>query len=167
MTQSIAERWAALFEEEYPASRRIIGALPDVHHPFKPHAKSMAAGLLAWHIAGGFKWDADLILSGKDLIVEPGYTPPPPPDSTDEILRRFDQYVNEALPQLRGLPDGVMDKPLSLCAPDGSRLFTLPTVSWLYRVNLGHMIHHRGQLTVYLRLLDIPVPGAYGPSADE
>jgi hypothetical protein len=101
MTQSIAERWATLFEDEYPASRRIIGALPDVHHSFKPHAKSMAAGLLAWHIAFGFKWDADLILSGNDLIVEPGYTPPPPPGSTDEILKQFDHTSASAREMVR------------------------------------------------------------------
>ena len=167
MAHTLAERWTALFKDECEATRRVIGALPDDRHAFRPHPKSMTAGELAWHIAGGFKWEAEVILSGHDYIVDPTRRFAPPPGTTAEILDRFAKFVEEYGSQLSRLPDEIMDTPRSLCMPDGKPAFTLSIMSWLYRVILVHMAHHRGQLGVYLRLMDIPVPGACGPSADE
>ena len=152
-------------EQELEQTRRLLTALPAEHYGFKPHEKSMSAGGLAQHIAQIPYWvirilqedHFDLAAAGPRL---------PEPATQEEVLARFDENVAAVRAALEGTDDAAMLRPWTLRRGDHV-VFQLPRLAALRTVGVSHLIHHRGQLTVYLRLLDLPVPGMYGPSADE
>src|SRR6185369_9466463 len=159
------QKMAAELEREAVATRRILERVPADRLDWQPHPKSMTLGQLALHMAnipGGISRMARL--DGMDVAGRPNL--PPQPQSADELLAALDASLTEARSLLETLDDEAADAPWRLSA--GPReIFTLPRIDILRTMMLNHLYHHRGQLAVYLRLLDIPVPVIYGRSADE
>lgn len=152
------------FDNEIATTRKVLERVPDDKLGWKPHDKSMSMSKLATHLAtiGGF---VPAILGNDSFDVK---NSPPSPDlgSRKEILATFDERMGEARTALASATDDQLMKPWSLKV-DGKALFTMPRISVLRSFFMNHTIHHRGQLSVYLRLNDVAVPSIYGPSADE
>lgn len=150
------------FDQEMATTRRVIERVPSDSGQWKPHEKSFAIGHLAQLVATMPGWITSTLRQPHiDLAAGPGYSF----ETTQTLLDRFDALVAEARNALQEVTGAALDEPWSLKHGDNV-LFTMPRGP-VVRQNLNHLIHHRGQLTVYLRLLDIPVPSIYGPTADE
>jgi uncharacterized damage-inducible protein DinB len=153
----------AELEREAQTTRRVLERVPTDKLAFKPHPKSMSLGELAFHVAStpGFIAEAS-----KASPHELNGDRPPAPTSTKEILAAFDASVAGAKKTLQETSD---DDALSTwkLTKGGKELFSSPKIGLFRAIMLNHTYHHRGQLSVYLRLLDVPVPSIYGPSADE
>jgi uncharacterized damage-inducible protein DinB len=159
---TIAETILADFEEEMPPTRKVIERVPSDRGEWRPHTKSFPIGHLAQLVSGMPGWLTNIATEPRlDLMASPGYSF----ESTDTLLEAFDRNVVEARAALRSLDDGKLDRQWSLVAGDKT-ILSSPVGSTL-RQTIRHLVHHRAQLTVYLRLLDIPVPATYGPSADD
>jgi uncharacterized damage-inducible protein DinB len=161
MSQAMIEE----LRQESATTRRVLERVPPDKLTWKPHPKSMTLGQLAIHVAtipGAICGLA--ALDGFDASTV-DFTPPQPA-SRDEVLTAFDASLKNAEAYLSELtPDAAM-KPWRMTA--GAReLMTLPRAALLRTVLLNHWYHHRGQLSVYLRMLDVPIPVIYGRSADE
>ena len=150
-------------EQEAQTTRRVLERVPDAHLGWKPHEKSMSLGQLALHIAtvpGGV----------AELVAQPSFQAPkfvqPSATSTAELKPALEQAVARAKQLLGGMDDDAMA--FTVRAMEGDReVMALPRGAFLRAIMLNHWYHHRGQLTVYLRQLNVPVPSIYGPSADE
>jgi uncharacterized damage-inducible protein DinB len=156
------------FDVETANTRRTLERVPTEKLGWKPHARSGTRGWLAAHLANLPSW-LSLALAQDSLDLEPGGvtpTPPPPPDSTEAILRQFDQNVAAARAALAAASDESLLEMWTLLK-NGKTILQLPRIAVVRSFVLNHMIHHRAQLCVYLRLNDLPVPSIYGPSADE
>jgi len=129
-----------------------------------PHEKSMPLGRLASHIAEMPSWVTGTVQL-EFMDIDANYKPWTAA-SRDELLSKFDSYAAEAGKALSGVSDEDLGKRWAL-RMGGQELFAGPREEVIRTLILNHIIHHRGQLSVYLRLLDIPVPSIYGPSADE
>jgi uncharacterized damage-inducible protein DinB len=165
MPTPIQQRMAAELEREAVATRRILERIPADRLDWQPHPKSMSLGQLALHMAnipGGVSRIAKL--DGMDVAGRNGL--PPSPQSAGELLTALDASLAEARSLLASLDDEAAETPWRLSAGE-REIFTLPRVDVLRTMMLNHLYHHRGQLAVYLRLLDVPVPVIYGRSADE
>jgi uncharacterized damage-inducible protein DinB len=150
------------FDSEMGTTRRVLERVPSDKGQWKPHPKSFAIGHLAQLIARMPGWITGTITSSSlDLGAFQGYSF----EKTETLLEVFDKNVREAREALASAEDDLFAKPWSLKRGD-QVFFTLP-VGAVVRQNINHLVHHRGQMTVYLRLLDIPVPSVYGPTADE
>lgn len=158
----------AEFDPEMANLRRTLERVPDDKLAWKPHAKSMHLGGLATHLANMLTWVQHTIDASELDLAPPGAPPWKAPElhSRAAVLAAFDANLAQARKALAGASDAHLAGPWTLLA-GGKRLFTLPRAACLRSFTMNHMIHHRGQLTVYLRLLDVPVPALYGPSADE
>ncbi len=154
----------AEFDHEMTVTRRLLERVPEERFGWKPHQKSMSLVELAQHVATIPMWGAvTLTLSEFDL----GGQPPLPAATTrKELLDGFDQRVKDARAALAGKSAAEMMEPWAL-KRDGHTIFSMPKVSVWRSFVMSHLVHHRGQLSVYLRLNDVPVPSMYGPSADE
>lgn len=152
------------FDHEMATTRRVLERIPDDKLGWKPHDRSMTMGELATHIASLPHW-SEAIMGQESFDVA---TAPPTPKlkSRQEILGSFDQSAATARKAIAGASDESMMKKWSLIA-GGQTVFSLPRIGVLRSFIMNHSIHHRGQLSVYLRLNDVPVPSIYGPSADE
>ena len=164
-TGSLVEPIVGEFQEEVGITRRILQRVPGDKLDWRPHAKSMTLGQLAWHIAtvpGGLA----RILDQNGFDVTQGSFVPPQPKDKDEILSAFEESVRSGESFLKGLSD---DRALGAwrLAKGERELFVRPRIEVLRSIMLNHWYHHRGQLSVYLRLLDVAVPVVYGRSADE
>lgn len=158
---------AALSQElkhELAITRRVLERAPTEQFGWKPHPKSMSLGTLASHIANllGF---LEMSLQGAVFDVATGAMPENPV-TTSDVLVRFDLNAENLHKALADVDDATMHDVWSLTRGD-QKLLTLPRTGVARTLVLNHLIHHRGQLSVYLRLLDIPVPAIYGGSADE
>ncbi len=156
------------FEQESSNTRKVLERVPEDKFGWKPHPKSGTMGWLAGHLANLAGWGA-FTLQTDELDFAPGgkqMEPPPPFRSTQELLAAFDKNQQDTKKALENASDADLMKPWSL-KNNGAVIFTMPKVAVIRGVVINHLIHHRGQLTVYLRLNNIPVPGIYGPSADE
>jgi uncharacterized damage-inducible protein DinB len=151
------------FEQEMKTTRRILERIPSDKFDWKPHEKSMALGGLAAHIGNVPNW---AVFTIKQDELDPGSVKMPPVTSTKELLATFDANVSNGLAAFDELTDERIAGSWSLLV-QGKPLFTMPRGIVLRKFVFSHLIHHRGQLSVYLRLLDVPVPSIYGPSADE
>ena len=145
-----------------PVTRRLLERLPIEKLAWKPHAKSKSVGELATHITELPRWG--LRIGQSTWAV--GSEKAPPLVSTADFLARFDENVAASRAAIAGKTDEQLKERLTVTR-NGAEFFTLPKVSVLRRVLLNHLIHHRGQLSVYLRLHDVPLPAIYGPTADE
>jgi uncharacterized damage-inducible protein DinB len=152
------------FDHEMATTRRVLERVPDDKLGWKPHDKSMTMAHLATHVATIGRW-TDTIVGMDSFDVKDA---PPNPDlkSRKEILGVFDSTVAAARKLIAGASDEQLMKPWSLQS-GGKTVFSQPRVGVLRSFIMNHSIHHRGQLSVYLRLNNVPVPSIYGPSADE
>jgi len=152
------------FDHEMQTTRRTLERVPEDKLAWKPHQKSMTMGGLATHLATITHWvDAVVGMDSFDVSTAP---PTPELKSRQELLSAFDENVARARKTISATGDAAMMKPWSLIA-GGKTMFSLPRIGVLRSFVLNHIIHHRGQLSVYLRLNDVSVPSIYGPSADE
>ena len=152
------------FDNEMTKTRKVLERIPDDQRDWKPHPKSFSLGALATHVAGLPTWGSET-LNRSELDV--GGTPPLAAlPSTSDILAAFDKNVAAARAALTGKTDAELAAMWSL-RHSGRTLFSMPKATVWRSFVVSHLIHHRAQLTVYLRLLDVPVPAIYGPSADE
>jgi uncharacterized damage-inducible protein DinB len=149
---------------ELAITRRVLERVPTEQFGWKPHAKSMSLGTLAGHMANliGF---LEMSLQGPsfDLAAAPR---PENPTSTVDVLARFDVNAENLHKALADVSDDAFNDIWSLTHGEKT-LLTLPRTAVVRTMVLNHLIHHRGQMSVYLRLLDVPVPAIYGGSADE
>ena len=156
------------FDREMANTRKTLERVPDDKFDWKPHVKSFAMGPLATHVANLPSWTVETIDKDALDIEPPGGEPyrVTAANSRKELLERFDHNISAARAAIAGASDEHLLKPWSLLK-GGAVMFTLPRVAVLRSFVMNHLIHHRAQLGVYLRLNDVPVPALYGPSADE
>lgn len=160
---AIAEAMMAELEQEAETTRRVLERVPEEHIDWRPHERSRTLGELAMHIATVPGAIAQMVGTGPTGEI-PNVTPPRP--RAADLLPAHDESIATARRILTELDDARMHETWRLMAGD-RELFALPRVAMLRSVMLNHWYHHRGQLSVYLRELDIPIPSIYGPSADE
>ena len=156
------------FDHEMANTRKTLERVPDDKLGWKPHEKSGTMGWLAGHLANLPTW-AGLTIGQDSFDLAPvggEASRAEPPTSREELLNLFDKNVTGARAAIAGASDEDLFKPWSLLK-GGQTLFSMPKIAVLRGFFMNHQIHHRGQLTVYLRLNDIPVPALYGPSADD
>jgi len=156
------------FEQEMQNTRKVLERLPDDKWNWKPHEKSGTVGWMAGHIATLPGW-LTMTLNTEELDYAPVNGPayqPPKIENQKQALANFDKEVGEARAALTKASDQDMMKSWKLLA-GGQEIFTMPRIACIRGFVMNHLIHHRAQLTVYYRLLGVPVPGLYGPSADE
>jgi len=154
------------FDQEAATTRRVLERIPDDKFSFKPHPKSMDMASLATHVCELTNWTPETI--GKDSVDLAAFDPSQRKiaASRAELLDMFDKAVVNARTALAKAEDAQLMQPWSLKSGD-QVFFTMPKVAVLRSFVFNHTVHHRAQLSVYLRLNDIPVPAMYGPSADE
>jgi uncharacterized damage-inducible protein DinB len=151
-------------EPELATTRRVLERVPEEHLNWKPHDKSFSLGALAAHTANLLSWvhtvlsqdELDLAGSGRQEL----------PTSRADILKLFDDGAARLREAMAGASDAAYSQTWTLRMGDHV-IMQMPRAAVIRSVGINHMIHHRAQLGVYLRLLDVPVPGMYGPSADE
>ena len=153
----------AELEQESLATRRVLERVPQAHLSWKPHAKSMSLGQLALHVA---------TVPGNVAELASMDNPEPPAfvqqeaRNVAELVPALIASVAKARAQLGGFDDAKMESTWRLMS-GGREVMAMPRLAFARAIMLNHWYHHRGQLMVYLRLLDVPVPSVYGPSADE
>ena len=153
------------FERESATTRRVLERVPSDRLAWKPHEKSMSVGVLAMHIASGPGFISEWAL--RDSVEMSGGTRTAEPTSTAEVLAAHDASVGKTKANLEALGDAGLQKDWKMTTKDGATIMGMPKAALIRTIVLNHIYHHRGQLSVYLRLLDVPVPSIYGPSADE
>lgn len=162
---NVGQALAAELEKEAVATRRILERVPADRLDWQPHAKSMSLGQLALHLAGlPGAFSRMGRLDGFDASTI-DFTPRTP-ESTDQILATWEASLADAKAFLGGLDDQAANAPWRMTLGE-RELMTLPRHELVRTLMFNHSYHHRGQLSVYLRLLDVPVPATYGDSADE
>jgi uncharacterized damage-inducible protein DinB len=150
------------FDAEMATTRRLLERVPDEQGAWKPHQKSFSLGHLAQLVAWIPGWIARTLREPHiDLSKSGGYSL----ESTDKLLVMFDANVRDARAALESVTGAALDETWSLKHGDHV-LMTMPRGE-VVRQHISHLVHHRGQLTVYLRLVDVPLPSVYGPTADE
>jgi uncharacterized damage-inducible protein DinB len=163
VTESIAQSLLAEFVIQAPITRRFLERLPDDKLTWKPHDRSLTAGQLAYHLAS--------VPGGICRFVQnnpaqaPGFNFPQPA-SREEVLKTFDESIATVREILPTYDDGAMQETWHLVAGD-KELMAQPRGLFIRDVMLSHWYQHRGQFSVYLRMLNIPVPASWGPSGDE
>jgi uncharacterized damage-inducible protein DinB len=153
------------YDEEMKNTRKLLERVPldDAHRGYKPHDKSMSLERLATHVAELPSWPK-IALASQLFELSPGFKPHIAA-STKELLETFDKSVEEGRASLAGASDADMQKDWTFRF--GDRFSFTQTRTKVIRSFINHLVHHRAQLGVYLRLNDIAIPGMYGPSADE
>jgi len=155
----------AELQQEAAATRKILERVPVDRNDWKPHEKSMALGKLAMHVAEITSWVALIMLTDELDFAKFDYKLKAPV-SVEELLSKHDEHITQAVAVLKGCKDADFANDWSMRT--GEKIhYTLPKHAALRRFAYSHLFHHRAQLGVYLRLLDIPIPGMYGPTADE
>jgi uncharacterized damage-inducible protein DinB len=163
VANSIAQALLSEFEAQAPITRRFLDRLPESKLTWKPHERSLTAGQLAYHLAS--------VPGGLIRFVQnnPAQAPDfafPQPATRDEILSTFDESIATVRELLPSFDDGAMNETWRLLAGE-RELMAVPRHLFLRDIMFSHWYQHRGQLCVYLRLLNVPVPASWGPSADE
>jgi uncharacterized damage-inducible protein DinB len=162
---SVAQSFIAEFEGQVPITRKFLERLPEERLMWKPHEKSMTAGQLALHLA---------LVPGnvvRTVQKSPAQAPDfskgmPQPASLKEILKAYDQSIETVRSELPKFDDAAMQQTWQMNQGD-RELFAQPRMQFVRDVMLNHWYQHRGQFSVYLRLLNVPVPVSWGPTADE
>jgi len=163
----LIEAMLSEYDREFENTRKTLSRVPDDKWDWRPHPKSGTLGWLASHLSDFGQW-ATMTVERESIDIAPSAnsSQPPRPQNQAELLAAFDKNTADGHKALAGASEELLMKPWSLKSGDNI-LFTMPKIAVLRGFVMNHMIHHRAQLTVYLRLNDIPVPALYGPSADE
>jgi uncharacterized damage-inducible protein DinB len=154
-------------EQELATTRKLLELVPEAKTSFRPHAKSWTLGELSLHLANILHW-LPLTLNRTELDLDPPGGPrfvPPKFESARATLAMFDETARAARAALASATDAQLMVPWTL-EKHGQAMFTLPRAACVRSFVMNHLIHHRGQLTVYLRMVDVPLPPVYGPTAD-
>ena len=156
------------FDQEMANTRKCFERVPEDKLDWKPHDKSMSFGEITTHMANLLSWTTLMIEQDSFDIAPPGEDPPrvDPAGSLESALAMFDKNVAAAHTAMEGASDELLLAPWTLLM-GGNEVFKMPRVAVFRTMIMNHMIHHRAQLGVYLRLNDVAVPAMYGPSADE
>jgi uncharacterized damage-inducible protein DinB len=164
----IADALLPEFDQEAASTRKVLERVPTDKFKYKPHEKSFDMGSLAVHIATMISWGATTLKEDSFDVAPEGREPYRDPIATDTaaLVASFDKNAADFRAALAAADNDSLMKPWSLLA-GGKPIFTMPRVAVIRGMIFNHIIHHRGQLTVYLRMNDIPLPAIYGPSADE
>jgi uncharacterized damage-inducible protein DinB len=159
---TLSEALLPEFDQEMAPTRRLLERVPSEKGEWKPHPKSFSLGHLAQLVATMPGWLVRMCQHPDlDLANSAGYSY----EKTQTLLDRFEKGVREGREALAATSDKDFDVPWSLKM--GDRVLMTQPRRVVVRQHINHIVHHRGQLTVYLRLLDVPIPSVYGPTADE
>jgi uncharacterized damage-inducible protein DinB len=159
---SIGTSFLPEFDQEMMVTRRLLDRVPAAHIEWKPHPKSFALGHLAQLISGMPSWITNALTEDSlDLAAGKGYSFEAP----SALLAAFDENVRGARAALASAKDAVFGQSWSLRM--GDKVLLTETRGVVVRQDINHLVHHRGQLSVYLRLLDVSIPSIYGPTADD
>jgi uncharacterized damage-inducible protein DinB len=162
----IAQGLLPEFDQEMAVTRRLLERAPAQAFAWTPHPRSFTLGQLATHLSRIPRW-GERILTQPDYDIVLGSSPPPPPHETPEaVLEAFDQAVHAVRVLITTLSDAELTAPWQL-KRKGDVLMTVPRIAAFKSFVVNHIVHHRGQLSVYLRLQEVPLPPMYGPTADE
>ncbi len=155
------------YKHEMANTRKMLERVPFEKAEYKPHEKSRAMANEAFHIVNILTWIPRILNNPGFDVAQPGALPKPDvPKNNKELLTQFDKNYADSLKALENATDEALMTPWTF--RNGEHvIFTLPRVAAIRNVGLNHHYHHRGQMSVYLRLAGVPVPGMYGPSADE
>jgi uncharacterized damage-inducible protein DinB len=151
-------------EKEAIATKKMLAAVPNDKFDWKPHPKSMSIRQLATHIAELPTWPG-MVLKSSELDFATMPYQPTLLNDTAELLQTFEKSMSEGLDELSNGNEESLDEPWTL--RNGEKIYSVEPKADVIRMSISQIIHHRAQLGVFLRLLDVPIPGAYGPSADE
>ncbi|RSK29511.1 DinB family protein [Hymenobacter metallilatus] len=166
-TSSLQQNILAELDHELATTRKLLERVPYEKADFQPHPKSMKLWQLATHIVNLLAFKQLFVQhASRDFLDPNGPKPGPTPTSLEELLQRFDQYSASLRQALQDSDDEQLTGSFRLHRGEQT-LLERPKATAIRIMGLNHSIHHRGQLSVYLRLLDIPLPAMYGPSADE
>ena len=161
---SLADTLLPEFDHEMTITRALLERVPEAGFGWAPHARSMTLGRLAQHVATLPMWGAVTL---NEVEFDAAVSPQPAQLTTrGEILALFDKHVADARKALVGRTDAELMVPWTF-KNNGHTIFSMPRASVWRSFVMSHIVHHRGQLSVYLRMQDVPVPSMYGPSADE
>lgn len=165
---SIGTRLLPEFDHEMALTRKTLERVPAEHFEWQPHEKSMTLGGLTTHLANVASWGSLTINNESFDMAPPGEEPVRVEmvASVEEALERFDKNVSDMRVAIEGASDEEFLAPWTLLG-GGEVVFTMPRIAVYRGMIMNHMIHHRAQVGVYLRMKDVPVPALYGPSADE
>jgi uncharacterized damage-inducible protein DinB len=151
--------------QEAVVTKRVLERVPENKLAWKPHDKSMSLGQLAFHVAG-IPGDLARLAGLKGFDASQANFNPPNPEALGDILAKHESSIAFAEEYLRGLDNTALSETWRLTLR-GEEVFAMPRAAIIRSLMLNHWYHHRGQLSVYLRLLEVPVPVIYGRSADE
>ncbi|MGE0393711.1 MAG: DinB family protein [Vicinamibacterales bacterium] len=168
MSHAISQALLPEFDHEMATTRRVLERVPEDRPDFRPHPKSFTLARLAGHVSE-IPWWAEVTLAGTEFDVNPVDGPAQTAvtmTSRAQMLADFDARVQKARALLAATTDAAMMETWSLKAA-GNTVLAMPRVAVMRSFVMNHLIHHRAQLAVYLRMNDVPVPSIYGPSADE
>jgi uncharacterized damage-inducible protein DinB len=165
---TITQSFLHEIEMAVPPTQKILERVPDGKFDWVPHEKSMTMGRLASHVAELMGWIPGIVAQDSLDIAPVGGEPysPPQNDTVEGLLKTLDDSANAARAALAKVDDSIMMDPWSLLS-GGETVFTAPRAGVVRNMIFNHLVHHRAQLGVYLRLNDIPVPNTFGPTADE
>lgn len=150
-------------EQEAQTTKRVLDRIPENKLAWRPHPKSYSLGQLALHIASAPGNVA--AIAAQDTVEAPNFSQAEA-KSRQEVLDAFSKSIASAKDTLKNMDDARLAAPWTL-TKNGKVVMSVPRIGFLRSVLMNHVYHHRGQLSVYLRMLDVPVPSIYGPSADE
>lgn len=160
---SITDSFLPEFDYEMKSTRKLLERVPSDRLDWKPHPKSKSLRELATHVAElprwGMRFEKDSFQVGSEAA--------PKMSSAPEFLARFDENVAGSRAALARQTEDQLEADFRVLKPNGDTFFHGPRKTLMRSALLSHLIHHRGQLTVYLRLCDVPLPSIYGPTADE
>ncbi len=161
----LKDAFIAELKYESALTKKMLERVPLEKKDWKPHEKSMTLGRLATHVAEIPHWTSDIIHI-DEYDFQKNYTPGKTASSQEELIKIFQEKLDTAIADLEKMNDEDLKK--MWVVKNGEQVYTkLPKSVALRGWSFSHLFHHRGQLSVYLRLLDVPIPGMYGPSADE
>jgi uncharacterized damage-inducible protein DinB len=164
-----SESWLTEFDEEMASTRKFLELVPDDKLGWKPHEKSMSMGQLAWHVSDFAAWCCDTLRQDSMTLTNDDYQKmiaEREGKGKKEMLAGFDKHVSDARTQLAAADDAALAQQWKMTWGDET-IIDSPREQVLRKWVMNHLIHHRAQLGVFLRLNGIPIPGVYGPSADE
>lgn len=154
------------FDHEMASTRRVLARAPESQFSWRPHDKSWTLGALCTHLSNIPRWGVSILKSNSYDIVRDAGAPSVEKTAAADVLVAFDNHVSDARAALIGTTEGELIVPWSL-KRDGIVMMSLPRIQAFKSFAISHVVHHRGQLTVYLRLQNVAVPPTYGPTADE